>query len=899
MRRTSFLYDDGVVLCATLRGLDQIGILSSSLSAELSISELLGTDDAPGYGRLRAGLRSLAGQGWISPELTLRPETTYLRWTERGREAARYFDRYVALGSYLSTFSSNDPGLWVRPWEGPPVEAFLELLEPCLQRWAVEPEPPEDVPASVVNHLDGALTVPAMVALEHRDALGEESPTLPDNEAGRGVASLLEVLGWVDADCHWTDRGRHARDYARHWGIVASYLPLFARLPDLYRGTASIPKSSEPGAPEWHVNRELNVHASAAAHGRYFSDCDQIFRELFDREPLSEQPRFIADVGTGDASWLVHLHQLITEETRRGQALDEYPLTMVGVDFNIEALDAARPLLEEAGVPAELVIGDVSDPDGIAAELEKKGLAMEDGLHIRSFLDHDRNFAGGDSRIPVKGLSTGAYVDRSGAPLDAADVEEDLVVHLRRWAPHARKHGMVVVEAHCVAPEVASKHLGALHSVAFDAYHAYSCQYPIEYSSFVSCCRLAGLERVSNREKHYPSSRPFVAVSINRLLARSQTAELPAVDAAAPEDRGWKPDPGTDLDDGRALHELLFAGGDLAYPRPWCGPATGFVVGGALEVIEQRLSSASEGDVIRVLDYGCGSGLAAIELLKSSRNRDFEARLAERGATLEIHLADLPSSWFAQGYELLKDCSWTRFHSLRGSDGGFAPLLEVTGGLTMDAVMANMVFHLIPPAALEQVAGELASVLVPGGRLLWSAPDLGPPSRYASLFHDPNRALRKRWLDLLDAESAATSVASANRDSGSPQAASLLEALTTVKANLSASDLIEAQQRAERRILPQAHDALDVVAALHNSFDGELQLRTYEMLDEEILEALLVPSNAGEYLSEITNRALREHVVQELMLNDILPSFRAGPASTGRGLNVQWSLGDFPVRSAT
>src|SRR5687768_15968110 len=82
MRRTSFLYDDGVVLCATLRGLDQIGILESSLASELSIADLLGTDETAGYGRLRAGLRSLAGQGWISPELNLRPETTYLRWTE-------------------------------------------------------------------------------------------------------------------------------------------------------------------------------------------------------------------------------------------------------------------------------------------------------------------------------------------------------------------------------------------------------------------------------------------------------------------------------------------------------------------------------------------------------------------------------------------------------------------------------------------------------------------------------------------------------------------------------------------------------------------------------------------------------------------------------------------------
>ena len=68
-----------------------------------------------------------------------------------------------------------------------------------------------------------------------RGALGEDSPTLPDNEAGRGVASLLEVLGWVDADCRWTERGRHARDYARqaYDEAIRSYKSSFEAVPTM------------------------------------------------------------------------------------------------------------------------------------------------------------------------------------------------------------------------------------------------------------------------------------------------------------------------------------------------------------------------------------------------------------------------------------------------------------------------------------------------------------------------------------------------------------------------------------------------------------------------------------------------------------------------------------------
>src|SRR5207302_10610427 len=116
------------------------------------------------------------------------------------------------------------------------------------------------------------------------------------------------------------------------------------------------------------------------------------------------------------------------------------------------------------------------------------------------------------------------------------------------------------LEAHCVAPQIARKHLGATHSVAFDAYHGHSHQYPVDHSAFVHCCRMAGMRPESHCERRYPANRPFVAVTLNRLLGPNPGPALPALDQGAAREDTWQPDPDIDLEDGRALHDLLYTG---------------------------------------------------------------------------------------------------------------------------------------------------------------------------------------------------------------------------------------------------------------------------------------------------------------------------------------------------
>jgi SAM-dependent methyltransferase len=826
-RATAFLYQDGVMIAAVVRALDALGLLDLDPGT---------ARDLPDTGYLRAAWRCLGSAGWFD-------ETPERGWTDAGRAALRHRDRYVAIGAFLAHFTGNAPDSWNAPWDEATQAAFAAEVD-AHARWRAGADPE----ALVTTHLDGALAVPALLSLRGTGRLHR-----PSGE----IARLLVLIGWLDDEHRWTASGEAGLSFIDHFGLVGSYLPMLAELESLCRGRVVV---TPGGDDEWHCHRELNVQASAAAHRRYFADADRVFTEIFSQTP---RPTFIADMGCGDGSWLAHLHDMFGDDIR-----------YVGIDASPVALDYARGVLKNAGLRDPLLlVGDITDPDGLRRELAAHGLAIEDGLHIRSFIDHDRTYRGDHRGDEVPSWSSGAYVAPDGRPLSAAEVESDLVDHLRRWAPHVRRHGLVVLEAHCVAPQVARRHLGALHSVAFDTYHALSHQYPIEHSAFMRCCSLAGLQAVSYLERRYPSTRPFVAVSLNRLMP---TPPAPPRAAGARRDT-WRPEPGTDLTDGRGLHGLLYADGDVARPRGWATGATGMVVRDTLGVIEARIERAERGDVVRVLDYGAGTGLAAIELSKACVAHDVERRLADRGASFELHLVDIPTPWFAQGYELLGEVPWTRFHALQVDGRTFRPLLEVMSGERVDVVMANMVFHLLTTTALRHAAASIAEVLVPGGLLTFSAPDLAPATRYSTLFHDPNRLLRRYWVEALDA----------------PEPESLPSPLREGVAAARGADRRAAQRRADRRILPTPQTAEAVAEALAPYFAGTIERRTYELLAEENLMTALVPANQAEYLAEIEDERLRSAVIRHLLGERVLPELMSGPAGTALGLNIEWKIGSY------
>jgi hypothetical protein len=312
--------------------------------------------------------------------------------------------------------------------------------------------------------------------------------------------------------------GQHAAQIAAAYGVTVSYMPMFSMLPTLLFGNARIPRVDEQGF-EVLVNRAMNVWGSGGAHRTYFRKVDEIVEEIFNR-PLNQQPRGICDMGCGDGTFLEHLYQVVRDRTLRGQELDREPLLIIGADFNKVARRVTKQTFRRAGIQTSYVIpGDILRPAQLAGDLEKLNIDSHELLHIRSVLDHNRPFAqlSNYTRGTRKARTTGAFA-YLGEEIPADELEENLVRHLRRWAPYIGRFGLLVLELHTLSPEVAAANLERTPAVAYDATHGYSDQYLVEVPVFLECAREAGLHPEPRFQARFPPSE-LATVTLNFFTA--------------------------------------------------------------------------------------------------------------------------------------------------------------------------------------------------------------------------------------------------------------------------------------------------------------------------------------------------------------------------------------------
>ena len=905
-RSTLFTHQDGVALAMILRALDARGALGRMLDMGSfragELAEAIGA--APGY--LNIALRCLASQGYLDSDGLWGSPDLALSFTERGRATAPAFPTYARVAEFVRTHLPIDRYLT----GDSPADRMLEgLVDEAADDWGLLDgdlsAPTREAMENSVEHLDGCLVVPLMTALKRHGLLEGEAlvPLRPAHaEVLPTVVRLLTHVGWIEPGTdRWTERGRLASRYALHYGMMGSYLPMMSNLEALLFEDARQRTHGADGV-ESHVDRRLNVLASGAAHESYFADADAILRDVFNREPVAEQPRFVADMGCGDGTWLIHIHGLV-KETLRGRHLDEHPLLMVGADYNEAALEVTRERLAEAEIPALVLRGDIGDPAGFAAALAEHGVDARDGLHLRSFIDHNRRYVAPEGEVaPEPFAPTGTYVDQDGAPIPAAHLEQSLVEHLARWQPLAARHGLVIFESHTVEPRIAARHLGQLHSIAFDTYHGYSNQYCVEYEVFMRAAAKAGLRPCHHHQLRYPSRLPFVAISLNRFLVQTGSDALasPAAAPLASHAGEWRPTGLEDMADGEALHRFLYVNGDLGEPRRWASGSTGVLVRNVLDALFERIEAVRRGEReprIRLVDYGTGTGLATIELIKAGRDRGLFAALESAGIDFQVHLMDLPSGWFAKGYELLAGQGFTHFHSLRDdATGSFRPLDEVLAPGSADLVVASMVFHLIPEKAMPEVVRGLAAILRPDGEMIWNTPDTGPPTRGARLFHEPNRRVRQAALQCIDNPLLLRDILGGVPDTHVQRYAGLEERLVEVRAGLTPERRAVCEARANRQILPRSTELPTLEAQLGAAFEGACFTQTFEMRMQDTIDAILIPANQR-CLAEIDDFDTRARLSELLMRFYVLPTIYAGPAATTYGFNLHWTFGRHRPRS--
>ncbi|MBZ5548364.1 MAG: class I SAM-dependent methyltransferase [Acidobacteriia bacterium] len=487
-------------------------------------------------GYLRAALRLLSSCGWLRQRLENGHPPSYSLTLEGkialGMAPLLYGEvlSFVSKAIFLEDFLFGES-------DRPVLPSLQELVRRSKEHWGLQPQSDpvaEQVRNQICRHLDGMIIGPTMVALARGGILAqlEQAPvdvnSISANRASfTCILDLLAAQGWIVRDKNalsLTPCGRYAAQIATSYGVTISYLPLFDNLSTLLFGNARISRLDESGV-ELLVNRGMNVWGSGGAHRTYFKKVDEIIIEIFNRS-LNLQPRGICDMGCGDASFLEHLYVVVKNHTLRGQVLDKHPLILVGADFNKVARRVAKQTLRKAGIPVYHVIpGDINRPAQLASDLEALDLDIHDLLHVRSFLDHNRPY------IPPANYASGARTGRStgafahlGEEIPCDELEENLVRHMRRWAPYVGRFGLLVLELHTLPPDLTAKHLEHTPAVAYDGTHCFSDQYLVELPLFLDCAREAGLWADERHQCKFPPSE-LATVSVN--FFRTEVWESP------------------------------------------------------------------------------------------------------------------------------------------------------------------------------------------------------------------------------------------------------------------------------------------------------------------------------------------------------------------------------------
>ena len=371
------------------------------------------------------------------------------------------------------------------------------------------------------DYLDGSWLVPLLISLDQKGCFKDLSAELFTN-----LPHIQESLSDYCVAQKWcvktkqgvvaTEMGRYVFERIQLMSTVFSYRSMLLGMPELLFGDAAGVFKRDTLGDECHVDRSLNVIGSGFSHQKYFKDLESLIIEIFNHPSLQSQPKVIADTGCGDGSLLKRLHDVILKETLRGQNLSEYPLSLVGIDYNQSALDETIKTLD--GYPHHAVQGDIGDPVQLLKDIEALGFIKDDILHVRSFLDHDRPYQApeaDDYSYHVNEDDSGVYVRSDGSLIDSGDMMQSTVEHFARWKEIVGHHGLISLEVHSLDPKTVHDHLDQTENLHFDAYHAFSSQYLMKAEQMIQAAAGGGFMRDRTLSRVYPFTLPYTRITLS------------------------------------------------------------------------------------------------------------------------------------------------------------------------------------------------------------------------------------------------------------------------------------------------------------------------------------------------------------------------------------------------
>ncbi|MBW2938681.1 class I SAM-dependent methyltransferase [Aureisphaera sp. CAU 1614] len=526
LRSDLFRHLDGIVCAPVIYSLKEKGVLDYLLTkTSFSISEISEKFEA-NEGYLNVALRMLGSQGWVNYKVDAQTNQVTISINDKSEKAFQFSERYREVVQYLKISEGFHP----RNFD---LEQFTSLnrIFTKYKQGDFNPisknEQDREIELQIQKHIEGVLVGPITVYLGmdgmfHKyfmEASFSADEFHEDPVSFSKILDFFTFLGWFNKKnehYRFTDKGLFFARRSSAYGVTVSYLPTFRRVDELLFGNATIFKSNDPNATEMHVDREMNVWGSGGAHSAYFKKIDEIVIALFNK-PIEEQPKGILDMGCGNGAFLIHLFEVIEQRTKRGTMLEEYPLFLVGVDYNRAALKVTRANLVKADIWAKVIWGDIANPSQLENDIQESyDIELSDLLNVRTFLDHNRPWKFPNNiETNRKSDSRGAFAS-CGDRLPNAIVEQNLKEHLENWLPYIKKFGLLMIELHTIDPSIASKNIGKTACTAYDATHGFSDQYILELDVFLKVIDELNLKSDPKHFSKFPNNE-LATVSINYL----------------------------------------------------------------------------------------------------------------------------------------------------------------------------------------------------------------------------------------------------------------------------------------------------------------------------------------------------------------------------------------------
>ena len=524
LRSRLFRHLDGLVTTPIAYSLKQAGVTNFLLengSADLkSLSKKFKAND----GYLNVGLRVLCSQGWLTQAVDNNKGEVTFKVNNKSKAAFAHFDLYKEPFELLQLSEKYHPRLFeIEPFEK--LEATYKAFVTNFGIELAHDEEVNEIQQQILAHIEGVLLGPTLVHLGmtgmfHKYFMETRFKPEEFHKDANAFGRLLDIfanLGWFNKKnetYEFTEEGLFFAKRASAYGVTVSYIPTLRKVDELMFGNPKLLKVRDIGEEEKHVDREMNIWGSGGAHASYFKIIDEIVIDTFNK-PINEQPKGILDMGCGNGAFLCHLFSVIENQTKRGTILEEYPLSIIGVDYNETALKVSKANLVSNDIWAKVIWGDIGNPELLANDLrENYDINLEDLLNVRTFLDHNRIWQEPKNSTKLRtSSSTGAFA-HEGKWKHNNLVSESLREHFKKWLPYVQQHGLILIELHTVKPELVAQNIGKTPATAYDATHGFSDQYILEVDEFLDVLKEVGLTPEKDKFKKFPNS-DLATVTVN------------------------------------------------------------------------------------------------------------------------------------------------------------------------------------------------------------------------------------------------------------------------------------------------------------------------------------------------------------------------------------------------